>query len=86
MAANNEEEFTLVRNERGKSAMWGHFGQKKRKSDGKIDPEIAVCFHCNIEVKVSGGTSNMSTHVRRHHPALMAKTPAEKKSVQNTGM
>ena len=76
------EEFKLIRNERGKSAMWLRFGQKKRISDGKIETDLAVCFHCNSEVKVSGGTTNMTTHVRRHHPAMLTKTPGEKKSLQ----
>ena len=37
MAANNAEDFKVVRNERGKSEMWHHFGSKKRTSDGKIE-------------------------------------------------
>ena len=66
---------------KGKSQVWEHFGFKKRKKDSYIDQTSAVCKHCLKTVKLSGGTSNMPEHMRRHHPALFGdEDPAPKKA------
>ena len=31
-----------------------------------------VCFDCGVSVKLAGGTSNLQTHIRRHHPLKQA--------------
>ena len=36
MAAREEDEFIVVRNERGKANIWRHFGFKKRKTDNTL--------------------------------------------------
>ena len=57
---------------RGKADVWRWFGLKKRKTDGHIEQNIAVCFDCCVSVKLAGGTSNLQTHIRRHHPLKQA--------------
>ena len=43
-----------------------------RKTDGHIEQNIAVCFDCGVSVKLACGTSNLQTHIRRHHPLKQA--------------
>ena len=43
-----------------------------RKTDGHIEQNIAVCFDCGVSVKLACGTSNLQTHIRRHHPHKQA--------------
>ena len=73
-----EEDYTVVKNVRGKADVWRWFGLKERKTDGRIEQNIAVCFDCGVSVKLAGGTSNLQTHIRRHHPLKQA---ARSKSV-----
>ena len=68
-----EEDYTVVKkNVRGKADVWRWFGLKKRKTDGHIEQNIAVCFDCGVSVKLAGGTSSLQTHIRRHHPLKQA--------------
>ena len=67
-----EEDYTVVKNVRGKADVWRWFGLQKRKTDGHIEQNIAVCFDCGVSVKLAGGTSNLQTHIRRHHPLKQA--------------
>lgn len=65
------DDFEIVNNTKAKSDVWRHFGLKKRKSDSTIVEGIAVCHHCNMTPKTSGGgTTNLVTHLRRHHPSI----------------
>ena len=50
-----EEDYTVVKNVRGKADVWRWFGLKKRKTDGHIEQNIAVCFDCGVSVKLAGG-------------------------------
>ena len=69
------DDFTVVKNEMGKAAVWTFLGLKKRKSDNQIDEKVAVCTTCNAQVKMSGGgTSNMQAHIRRHHSSIYLST------------
>ncbi len=56
-----------------KSYVWDHFGFLSSTSDNgirKLDKTVTVCRHCNMAVKYSMGcTSNMLTHLKRHHAA-----------------
>ena len=61
------EEFEIIANPRGKSAIWMHFGLKRKKEDGEVYTGVAVCKKCKMEVKNSGGTTNLNTHLERHH-------------------
>ena len=80
-----EEDYTVVKNVRGKADVWRWFGLKKRKTDGHIEQNIAVCFDCGVSVKLAGGTSNLQTH----HPlkqAVRSKSvvQAEASTLQST--
>ncbi|KAK3106359.1 hypothetical protein FSP39_018462 [Pinctada imbricata] len=58
----------LVENKKAKASVWGHF---KLIKEGEIIKEnAALCNICSQEVKYAGGTSNLSAHVRRHHPDI----------------
>ena len=35
---------------------------------------MAECLKCGVEVKCPGGMTNLTSHVRRHHPQLLSKT------------
>ena len=67
-----EEDYTVVENVRGKADVWRWFGLKKRKTDGHIEQNIALCFDCGVSVKLAGGTSSLQTHISRHHPLKQA--------------
>ena len=70
-------DFEVVHNKRAKADIWRHFGLKKRKSDSVIEEGIAICRQCEATIKCTGGgTSNMTTHMRRHHPDV--KTDVQK--------
>lgn len=66
-----DSEYTVVPFSKAKAPIWKHFGVRKRKNDGSLVENIAVCLTCNSDVKTAGGTSNMSTHIKRHHPQLL---------------
>ena len=55
-----------------KSGVWDHFAFPVNIVEGErnVDKTCTVCKHCDTKIKYSGGTSNMSTHLPRHHPAL----------------
>ena len=78
-------EFEIVKNKRGKSAVWEHFGLKKKKVDDTIVAGIAVCKICGSVVKcVGGGTSNMMSHMRvRHHSTKVKMTANVKTKVHS---
>ena len=40
---------------------------RKRKPDGRTEADVAVCKQCSFAVKLAGGTSNMSTDIKRHN-------------------
>ena len=46
MAAREEDEFIVVRNERGKANMWRHFGFKKRKTDNILSLCLSLLPIC----------------------------------------
>ena len=49
----------MVKNEKGKAAVWKHFGSRKRNSDGKIIDGVAVCYTCKAVLKTGGGTTTL---------------------------
>ena len=67
--AESQEKF--VANPKGKAPIWEFFCF--RCKDGQVDSTKAYCTKCKASVKLGGGTSNMSAHVRRHHPLLLNK-------------
>ena len=87
MANPGSIDFTVVKNEKGKASIWTYFGLKKIKSTGKIEPNIAICRKCDQAIKYSGGTTNLATHLRRHHAAILPatmKAPPTPSQVSNT--
>ena len=56
----------------------------KRKTDGRVDADVAVRKRCNSVVKPAGGTSNMSTHMKCHHPLLLPGSPVGYKRKADT--
>ena len=57
-----------------RSTIWKHFGFKVSTVNGvKItEKENIICRHCNASIKYkTGTTTNMSTHMRRHHPDVV---------------
>ena len=46
MAAREEDEFIVVRNERGKANIWRHFGFKKRKTDNTLSLCLSLLPIC----------------------------------------
>ena len=46
MAAREEDEFIVVRNERAKANIWSHFGFKKRKTDNTLSLCLSLLPIC----------------------------------------
>lgn len=72
--AESEEKFQLVPNKKAKSDVWSHFWVKVDKQTQKQVENVAICRHCDQTVKYSGGTTNLSAHLNRHHPNAISKT------------
>ncbi|KAL1262821.1 hypothetical protein QQF64_005560 [Cirrhinus molitorella] len=57
-----------------KSAVWGHFGfavEYNAEEEKTVNKKMTVCKHCFTPIAYSNGnTSNMTAHLRRHHPAI----------------
>ncbi|KAI4789138.1 hypothetical protein KUCAC02_035425 [Chaenocephalus aceratus] len=51
-----------------KADVWEHFGFKKKKESDNLDKTMAVCKLCHTNVKYSGNTTNLRSHLQRHHP------------------
>ena len=64
----SSDAFEIVENKKGKALIWKYFGLKKQ--GGIIINNEAICKICNITVKYSGGTSNLNSHMRAHHPSV----------------
>jgi hypothetical protein len=60
--------YELVKTTKAKSSVWNRFSLKREFSTNTIDKTVAVCNLCKTEIKHAGGTTNLSTHLRRHHP------------------
>nr|XP_010776357.1 PREDICTED: zinc finger BED domain-containing protein 1-like [Notothenia coriiceps] len=62
-----------------KADVWEHFGFKKKKESDNLDKTMAVCKLCHTNVKYSGNTTNLRTHLQRHHPDKVMLTGELKK-------
>ena len=71
MAKNDHSQ--LVPNKKAKSDVWGHFGIKMNKQTQKPVENVVICKHCDNPVKYCGGTTNLSSHLNRHHPSATLK-------------
>ena len=54
--------------------MWGHFWIKMNKQTQKTVENVVICRPCDQSVKYCGGTTNLSSHLNRHHPSATLKT------------
>ncbi|KAK3101955.1 hypothetical protein FSP39_007596 [Pinctada imbricata] len=77
----NEKESSLVKNDKAKASIWDNF--RLKKENGKVLHNFAICVHCNEPVKPAGGTSNLSSHMRRHHGHLRAEQAVQGSSVSS---
>lgn len=72
-----------------KSPVWEHFGFTIKYEDAnkRVNKPNAVCRHCRTAVRyVLGNTSNMLTHLKRHHPSLNVTGMTTKGSLVQTTM
>ncbi len=58
-----------------KAKVWKHFGfqVKSGSKNNKLEKENAVCKLCFAAVKYCGNTTNLRTHLTRHHPKILAQ-------------
>ena len=75
-------EFDFVQNKKAKSNVWNHFWLKCNKKTKKTIESLAICRHCEQEVENSGGTTNLTSHLNRHHPYKLIKSKAENVKAQ----
>lgn len=54
-----------------KSKVWAHFGFYT-DNGATLDKEFAICKNCLSRVKYTGNTTNLHSHLVRHHPELAA--------------
>ena len=70
----------IVRNPTGKSHVWKHFGFFTNE-EGILLREKAICQLCLSEVLYSKNTTNLRTHLERHHHneySLLLKAEGDK--------
>lgn len=70
-----------------RSPVWEHFAFPVKYNQGQrvVDKTKAVCRHCSSEIGyVSGNTSNLLTHLKRHHPHVNITATRRKMSLVQT--
>ncbi|XP_039608816.1 E3 SUMO-protein ligase ZBED1-like [Polypterus senegalus] len=71
-----------------RSPVWEHFGFPVKVTDGQwqVDKSKVVCRHCSTtEIGyAAGNTSNMLTHLKRHHPSVNVSYTRKKTSLVQT--
>lgn len=55
-----------------KADVWTHFGFKANEGNQGIDKSNAVCKHCQVSVRYTGNTTNLRSHLQRHHAEKLA--------------
>ena len=62
-----------MKNKKAKSDIWQHFCLKLNTKSNQLVDNVAICFHCNLELKRSGGgTSNLKTHIDSRYPTIIS--------------
>lgn len=56
-----------------KSKVWTHFGFYSSADRAKLDKDYAICKNCFAKVRYMGNTTNLHSHITRHHPELGEK-------------
>jgi hypothetical protein len=57
------EDVEHVENKKAKSNIWAHFWLKRNKKTNVTADGVAVCRHCGVEVKSSGGRQRILQHI-----------------------
>ena len=78
------DDFSICKNAKGKSAVWEHFGLIKRPGQKQFEENAAACNICQVIVRGSGGTTNLATHLRRHHPNALSQIEKKMKTSKTT--
>ena len=63
-------EFELISNKKVKSALWGNFLLKKNTKKLGKSKTCQFVKRCKMNVHFSVGTTNLSTHLGRHHKII----------------
>ena len=79
-----KEEFVNVPNKKAKSSIWEFFYLKVNKETQKAVENVAICRLCDLVVRYSGGTSNITSHITRHHPSALKKKLKTEETPINT--
>ena len=73
MASGKEPELEDAPAALSRSAVWDHCAFRVTYDDGGkkvVDKSATVCKHCSTRVVyANSNTTNMSAHLRRHHPS-----------------
>jgi hypothetical protein len=77
---NKEEnvQLEIPTGSRYKSDVWNHFGFPVSHDENnirKVNRSETVCKICHKRIQYSGNTTNMKTHLQRHHPGAENTTP-----------
>ena len=64
--------------------VWSHFNVKQHKVSKMVIYNVSVCLKCGVEVWCQGGTTNLTSHVHRHHPQLLSTTQSGGETVKET--
>ena len=90
MATKCDEEFDLIKFFKGKAKVWLYFNVKQHKVSKKVIDNVAVCLKCWVKVKCPGGTTNLTSHVRRHQNVLnnpnLTKSTENKRRIRKNAM
>ena len=81
MAAREEDEFIVVRNERGKANIWRHFGFKKRKTDNTLSLCLSLLPICPWQRNRE--SSKPGVEVKLLTVAINIRRERESKSLQH---
>ena len=65
-----DNDFKLIKHVKGKSIVWQHFSLKRKRESLEVLENVAFCNRCQAPVKCGGGTTNLSTHLERHHKIM----------------
>lgn len=73
-----------------RSAVWEHYGfpvNYSSRGERQVDRTKTICRHCSTEIGyAAGNTSNMTTHLKRHHPNVDITGTRKKQSAKAVQM
>lgn len=81
MADSAIDEFDIqnVNGARYRSAVWKYFGfvVETKNDEKKVNYKLTACKHCRKISSYTGNTTNMTTHMYRHHPNIDSGTTSK---------